>query len=159
MLGLDVALRFTGAAAIQDGRVAWRATIKVEGDSDITGPRFVMLREALEKLFQRQRVRAPAFVAIEQPDLNIRKGRKPGDIMKLYGAFAVCYAECRRLWPAAKVEGVTVARWKGSLQKSLTMRMMASKYGIERFANDHEADALGLADYAWDFLVERDRRG
>lgn len=158
VLGLDVALRFTGVAAIQDGRVVWRATIKVEGDSDKTGPRFALLREALEKMFLRQRVHAPAFVAIEQPDLNLRKGRKPGDIMKLYGAFAVCYAECQRLWPSTKVKGVTPRQWKGNLQKDLTMRMMTAKYGVESFANDHEADALGIADYAWDLLVERDRK-
>ncbi len=63
VLGIDIALRFTGAAAIRDGRLAWRATIKVEGD---TGPKFALLRESLERMFRRQSVRNPAVVAIGQ---------------------------------------------------------------------------------------------
>ena len=155
VIGIDVALTETGVAAIEDGRKVWMSTIKVEGDPNDTGPRYALLRSSLEKLFGRMRISAPDAVAIEQPELAIRKDgkgrpRSTGAILKLYGAFAVCYAECRRLWPKAIIEGVTPQGWKGTLSKELTARMMASKYGVTEFENDHEGDALGLADYAWD---------
>lgn len=152
VVGVDVALRQSGVAAIKDRRLAWRSTIKVEGDKQDTGPRYAILRRSLEALFGRMRLRSPALIVIEQPEHGIRAGHEPESVMKLYGAFAVCYAECCRLYPRATVRGVTPREWKGNLQKDLTARMMASKYDTE-FNNYDEADAVGLADYAWDLAV------
>lgn len=163
VMGIDVALVNTGVAVIEDGVSTWRATIKVVGHTEDTGPRYAALRKSLEKLLTRVR-RTPTIVAVEQPEHALRrhklKGRNvrvsvdPGAIMKLYGAFAVAYAECRRLWPRADVMGVLPARWKGNFGKDITWRMMAAKYKVE-CANEHEADALGLADFAWDTLMLR----
>jgi hypothetical protein len=92
---------------------------------------------------------------IEQPELGIRKDHDAASVLKLYGAFAVTYAECARLWPQAHLMGVLPAQWKGSMKKSLTAGIMRAKYRVE-CRNEHEWDALGLADYAWD--VARARR-
>lgn len=165
VLGIDVGLVDTGLAALADGRPVWKSTIHVEGDAEDTGPRFALLRECLERLLTERIRSAPAMVAIEQPEHGLRvrkwKGKKygtdPSSIMKLYGAFAVVYAEVARLWPKARVEGVTPQTWKGSLQKHLTASILGAKYNIRTFHNDHEADALGLADWAWERLQAETR--
>ena len=157
VLGIDVALANTGLAAIEDGRAVKWLTIKVEGDTEETGPRFVKLRESLELVAGRiLKKKAPAVVVIERPEHGVRQGRDPGNIMKLYGSFAVCYAECARLWPAAQLVGVEPQRWKGNYPKGLMEGMMRAKYGVE-CANSDEWDALGLADYAWDLALARQR--
>lgn len=152
VLGIDVALRRTGVAAIEDGKAKWRATVDVEGDPEETGPRFVELRRAIEKLLGRLSP-APDVVAIEQPEHAIRGNRDAGNIMKLYGAFAVAFAECARLWPRARICGVKPEQWKGHLDKRTTATMMRCKYNVKEFANLDEADALSIADWAWDVAV------
>lgn len=156
VIGIDCGLRHTGLYAIVNGKATWRNTISVEGDKDDTGPRFTVLRIALEKLLAPMKIR-PEIVAIEQPELGIRKGHAPGAILKLYAAFAITYAEVSRIWPHADIHGVEPRAWKGNLKKSLTSQWMASKYGIKRFPNSHEADALGLADWAWDLWILQKR--
>lgn len=152
VIGIDVSLTRTGVAAIREGKAAWFSTISVPKEDFDTGPRYGALREGLQRLFERMVKEPPDVVAIEQPELNVRKGRGVEAILKLYGAFAVAFAECQRLWPTAKVVGVTPRGWKGNLEKGLTARIMAAKYRIDSFENDHEADGLGLADWAWDHL-------
>jgi hypothetical protein len=157
VLGIDVALTNTGLAAIEDGRAVKWLTISVEGDAEETGPRFVKLRESLELVAVRiLKKKAPAIVVIEKPEHGLREGRGAGSIMKLYASFAVCYAECARLWPNAQLVGVEPKRWKGNYPKGLTEGMMRAKYGVE-CANADEWDALGLADYAWDLALARQR--
>jgi hypothetical protein len=158
VLGIDVALKNTGLAAIEDGRAVKWLTIKVEGDAEETGPRFMKLRESLEvvalRLFKKK---TPAVVVIERPEHGVREGRGAGNIMKLYGSFAVCYAECGRLWPEAQLVGVEPLRWKGNYPKELWARMMRAKYPNADCANNDEFDALGLADYGWDLALARQR--
>lgn len=157
VLGIDVALKNTGLAAIEDGRAVKWLTIRVEGDTEETGPRFMKLRESLEvvalRLFKKK---TPAVVVIERPEHGVREGRGAGNIMKLYGSFAVCYAECGRLWPEAQLVGVEPQRWKGNYPKGLMEGMMRAKYRVE-CANSDEWDALGLADYGWDLALARQR--
>lgn len=161
VIGVDAALVNTGVAAIQDGKATWRATVKVQGDPEDTGPRFAELRRGFETLVRRMFGRAeelPAVVMVEQPEHGVREGHDVGAILKLYGAFAVVYAESVRLFPEARVIGVTPEVWKGRMGKDLTARIMACKYGVKRFANLDEADALALADYAWDVAVAEAKR-
>jgi Holliday junction resolvasome RuvABC endonuclease subunit len=157
VLGIDVALVRTGVAAIEDGRATWRGTITTEGEE--LGPRYVKLREALERLTRRMKRQAsPSVVAVEQPELGIRPDHEAASVLKLFGAFSVSYVEAVRLWPKARVVGVEPAQWKGSLQKSLTARMMEAKYGVKCRTLD-ESDALGLADWAWDLALMMTRKG
>ena len=150
VVGIDPGIVAAGVAQIVDGRAGWRATIRVEGDPEETGPRYVKLREGLAALVKRLRdKREPMVVAVEQPELGIRKGHGVEAILKLYGAFAVLFAEASRLWPRARVMGVDARRWKGNYGKDLMARMMRAKYRVE-CGNEHEWDALGLADWAWD---------
>lgn len=145
VLGIDIGLVNTGIAIVNGEKVCrWRGTIKVEGEG--TGPRFAVLREALDEVFDR--VEDPACVAIEEPPLAIWKGHGAESVLKLYGAFAVAYAEAVRHWPDVRIVGVTPDTWKGTLDKESTEGMLRGKYGVE-CANDHEWDALGLADWAW----------
>jgi len=157
VLGIDVALTDTGLAAIEDGRAVKWLTISVEGDAEETGPRFAKLRESLElvavRIFKKK---APGIVVIERPEHGIREGRDPGSILKLYGSFAVCYAECARLWPKARLVGIEPQRWKGNYPKGLMERMMRAKYRVE-CDNHNEWDGLGLADYAWDLALAAQR--
>lgn len=154
--GVDVGLVKTGIAQIKNGRAGFRATITVHGDPEDTGPRYVKLAEAIKTFFERYKEEKPRIVAIEQPEHAIRrKGfqmRSPVAIMKLYGAFAVTYVCIQSMWPESEVIAVMPFQWKGRMSKSMTSRIIAAKYDIERFANDHEADALGLADWAWERL-------
>lgn len=157
VLGIDVSLVNTGVAAIEDGRAVKWFTINVEGDPEDTGPRFAKLREAITLAAVRVlKGKAPSIVVIERPEHGIRAGRDAGSILKLYGSFAVCYAECSRLWPKARLVGVEPQRWKGNYPKGLTEGMMRAKYRVE-CANDHEWDGLGLADYAWDLAMATQR--
>lgn len=168
VIGIDVALKQSGVVLIEDGKYGWSATVKVEGDTEDTGPRYAMLRLALERLFQKKGIGYADVIAIEQPEhalrqrkikgRNVRVSADPGNIMKLYGAFAVAYAECARLFPGAEVMGVLPERWKGNLKKHLTASIFAAKYDIRQFANWDEADALGIADFAWDHLQARLRK-
>jgi Holliday junction resolvasome RuvABC endonuclease subunit len=146
VLGIDISLVNTGIAVIgNDHQCLWRGTINVEGEG--TGPRFAVLREALDEVFNR--VQDPACVAIEEPPLVIFPGRDAGSILKLYGAFAVAYAEVVRHWPETRVCGVTPEQWKGHLDKGTSQSVLRAKYKVD-CANNHEYDALGLADWAWE---------
>jgi Holliday junction resolvasome RuvABC endonuclease subunit len=152
-VGIDTGLVATGIAVIRDGVAKTRCTINVEGDVSDTGPRYVKLREGLETVAVRILRRViPAVVAIEQPELGIRKGHDAGNVMKLYGAFAVTYSECARLWKKAHIMGVPA----DTVTKSLRARIMRAKYRVE-FQDSHQADALWLADYAWDVARARQR--
>lgn len=157
VVGIDVALVNTGIAVIEDAKAVRWLTIKVEGDEEDTGPRFTKLRESLEVVAVRLLKRkAPSVVVIEKPEHGIRQGRDVASILKLYGSFAVCFAECARLWPRAHLVGVEPMRWKGNYPKGLIEGIMRAKYRVE-CANDHEWDALGLADMAWDVALARER--
>lgn len=156
VLGIDVALVDTGVAAIEDGKAVKWFTINVQGDAEDTGPRFAKLRESLTLAAARLLKRAPAVVVIERPEHGVRPGRDVASILKLYGSFAVCYAECARLWPRAHLVGVEPMRWKGNYPKGLMEQMMRAKYGVE-CVNHNEWDALGLADMAWDVALARER--
>jgi hypothetical protein len=151
VIGIDVGLLKTGVAALEDGKVLKVFTISVEGDVRDTGPRYVKLRESLA--FANVRILSyfspPAVIAIEQPDDDegLREGHDLMDVMKLYGAFAVTYAECARLWRQAHLVGVTPKQWKGAYPKELTARRLEVEYG-QACANEHEWDALGIADWA-----------
>lgn len=155
VVGIDPGLLQAGVAQIADGRAGWRATIRVEGDPEETGPRYVKLRQALTTLWRRMRDKCgvnaiePAVVVVEQPELGIRRGHNAEAVLKLYGAFAVLFAEAARLWPRARVVGVDARHWKGNYPKSLTAGMMRAKYGVE-CRSTHEWDALALADLAWE---------
>jgi Holliday junction resolvasome RuvABC endonuclease subunit len=158
VLGIDVALTKTGLAAIEDSRAVRWLTINVEGDAEDTGPRFAKLREAIELVSVRiLKKKSPAVVVIERPEHGLREGRGAGAIMKLYGSFAVAYAECARLWPKAQLVGVEPMRWKGNLSKELWGRMMRAKYPNADCANNDEVDALGLANYGWDLALAKER--
>lgn len=151
VLGIDVALLNTGVAEIRDGRCTWRSTIKVEGEG--TGPRFSVLRRGFERLATRVlKNDPPSIVAVEEPELGIRKGHTAEAILKLYGAFAVIYAECCRLWPKAQVMGMK----PDSLQKSTRAGIMRAIYKIE-CRDSHQADALMLAHFAWEIAVAQRR--
>lgn len=161
VVGIDAALVDTGVAVIRDSKVVLCSTIHVEGDKDSTGPRYALLRRCLERLF-RERVKVvPDAIAIEQPEHTLRKfhgvSRNPGAILKLYGSFAVCFAECARLFPKTKVWGVMPLSWKGSLGKEVSARIVMARYGVCEFNNDHEADAVGVADWACDRLRDEAR--
>jgi len=158
VVGIDVALVNTGVAAIEDGRATKWCTINVEGSPDDTGPRFVKLRESLSLVAVRILKKAPDLVVIERPEHGIRDDRDAGNIMKLYGSFAVAYAETVRLWPRAEIMGVEPMSWKGTLGKGMTARLMQLRYKID-CANDHEWDAVGLADYGWELAAARARAG
>lgn len=152
VIGVDAALVNTGVAQIRDGRAGWRSTITVEGE--LIGERYAVLRRAFERLATRavKKNDPPAVVVVEQPELGIRPGRDVAAILKLYGAFAVLYTECVRLWPRAHVMGVL----PDSVEKKLRASIMRAKYRVD-FKNSHEADALYLADYAWDVAVAKAR--
>lgn len=159
-VGIDASLVDTGVAVIRDGKVILKSTIHVEGDKDATGPRYALLRRSLETLFTKRLRVAPDIVAVEQPEHTLRKfhgvSRNPGAIFKLYGAFAVCYAECQRLWPKTKCIGVLPISWKGTTSKELTASIIRARYGVV-CATEHETDALGLADFAWERLEDERR--
>jgi hypothetical protein len=155
VVGLDVGLVHAAiAVVVGDNHCLWRASIKVEGDG--TGPRYSVLREALEKSFAHVH-ETPRVIAIEEPELFIYKGRDAASILKLYGAFAVSFAEAERVWPDAKVIGVTPAQWKGTAKKKGTQGVLRSQYEIE-CGNEHEWDALGLADWAWNMAVDLEKK-
>ena len=152
VLGIDAGLVRTGIAALEGGRVIRVCTILVEGDTKNTGPRYSFLRRALEQVARNVIRFAPALVAIDQPDEDegvdgIREGHEKMDVAKLYGAYAVLFAEAERLWPKAKVVGVTPSQWKGPYPKELTARIVEGKYGPVA-KNGHEADAIAIADWA-----------
>lgn len=156
-MGIDTGLRNTGLAVLGGQRqYLWAGTIEVEGDSERTGPRYGVLRRALQEAFggdgrlPRAADHTPDLVAIEQPELEIWKGREAASVMKLYAAFAVTFAECERLWPRAYVVGVTPAQWKGTTSKAITESFMRSRYPGAKATTSHEWDALGLADWGWD---------
>ncbi len=164
VIGIDVGLVKTGVAAVRDGRVEKVFTITVDGDVKDTGPRYAKLRESLS--FAKVRLLGtlppPAVVAIEQPDEDegqdgVREGHEKMDVMKLYGDFAVLYAESCRLWREARVIGVTPWQWKGPYPKGLTQRILAARYPEALCANEHEWDGLGLA--SWAFQVAQSLAG
>jgi hypothetical protein len=158
VLGIDVALLNTGVAEIRDGKATWRSTITVEGEPTVTGPRFAVLRRAFEKLVSRTlRNDPPAVVAVEEPELGIRKGHGVEAVLKLYGAFAVIFAEATRLWPRSRVIGVMPKQWKGHLSKDMTASIMRAKYKVE-CDTSHAWDALGIADYAWECYCKHHKR-
>lgn len=161
VVGIDAALVDTGVAVIRDSKIVLCSTIHVEGDKDSTGPRYALLRRCLETLFEKRIRVVPDAIAIEQPEHTLRKrggaGTNPGNILKLYGAFAVCYAECARLFPKTKVWGVMPLSWKGSLGKEVSARIMTARYGMRYFKNSHEADAVGVASWACDRLQDEAR--
>jgi len=147
VLGIDAALTQTGVAVIEDGKAKWWATLSVEGEPDEPGPRYVKLREGIAHVHLRfLRDKRVDVIVIEKPEDGIREGHEAGHILKLFGAFAVVYAECARLWKHAHLIAVEPAKWKGPYGKNLTAGMMRAKYGVE-CANDNEWDALGLCDY------------
>ena len=153
VLGIDTGLVKTALAVIEEGVARTRLTISVEGDNEDTGPRYAKLRESLEMAARRVlKGIAPAVVAVEQPELGIRKGHDAASVLKLYGAFAVTYAECARLWPGAHIMGVRA----DTVKKSLRAGIMRAKYRVECH-NSHEWDALWLSDYAWDIARARER--
>ena len=153
VIGVDVGLLHTALAVIEEGAVGRRCTINVEGDTEDVGPRFVKLREGLETVSKRVlKGIAPAVISIEQPELGIRKGHDAGSVLKLYGAFAVCYAECARLWPKAHVMGVLA----DTVRKPLRAGIMRAKYRVE-CPNSHVWDAIWQADLAWDIARARAR--
>lgn len=146
VIGVDTGLTHTALAALEDGKATWRGTISVEGDE--TGPRYAVLRAALEKFVRRVNAR-PDFVGIEEPELGVREGHEVANVLKLFGAFSVTYAELSRLWPRATIRGILANRWKGTVAKSTTAGMMRAKYKIE-CRNSHEFDALAIADFCVD---------
>jgi len=153
VLGIDVGLVRTGVAALRDGEVLKTFTIAVEGDTKDTGPRYVKLRESLSLAKTRllAQYAPPVLVAVEIPDEDegedgLREGHEKMDVAKLYGAYAVLYAEAARLWPKARVLSVTPRQWKGNLPKAITARMTEVRYGVGP-ANSHEADAVMIADW------------
>lgn len=146
VIGVDTGLTHTALAALDGGKATWRGTIAVEGDE--TGPRYAVLRQALERFVRRVNAR-PDFVGIEEPELGVREGHEIEHVLKLYGSFAVTFAELARLWPRATIRGILANRWKGTVAKKTTAGMMRAKYKIE-CRNAHEWDALGIADYSWD---------
>jgi hypothetical protein len=155
VVGLDVGLVHTAiAVVVGEKNCLWRATINVEGDR--TGPRYSVLREALEKSFAHVH-ETPRVVSIEEPELEIYPGRQAGSILKLYGAFAVAFAEAERVWPEANVMGVRPAQWKGTAKKQGTQGWLRARYEIE-CGNEHEWDALGLADWAWNMAVDLEKK-
>jgi RNase H-fold protein (predicted Holliday junction resolvase) len=154
VLGIDAGLVRTGIAALEDGKIIRACTIVVEGDTKYTGPRYSFLRRALEQVaLNVLKRKQPAVVAIDQPDEDegedgIREGHEKMDVAKLYGAYAVLFAEAERLWPKTRVVGATPSQWKGPYPKGLTVGRMAFKYGGRAAANQHEWDAVALADWA-----------
>lgn len=149
VIGVDPALTHTALAALEDGKATWRGTIYIEGVE--IGPRYAILRSGLEKFVRRVKAR-PDFVGIEEPELSVRDGHEVEHVLKLYGAFAVTFAELTRLWPHAEIRGILANRWKGTVAKKTTAGMMRAKYKIE-CKNSHEWDALGIADYSWDLAL------
>jgi hypothetical protein len=155
VLGIDPGLLKTGVAALVDGWVKKVFTISVEGDPKDTGPRFACLRRSLAVAAHRliMEIGQPVVIAVEIPDEDegvdgIREGHEKMDVAKVYGAYAVLYAEASRLWPKTRLLSVTPRQWKGAYQKGLTERILGAKYPEARCANSHEWDALGLADWS-----------
>jgi hypothetical protein len=153
VIGLDPGILRTGVVAINDGAVLKVCTIAVEGDPKDTGPRYAYLRRSLALVRGRLIPDIiPQIVAVEIPDEDegedgLREGREKMDVAKLYGAYAVLYAESTRLWPTARVVSVTPSQWKGPYPKELTARRMEARYG-RKCSNQHEWDACGIADWA-----------
>lgn len=161
VIGVDVGLVDTGVAVIANAQAVQAFTIGVEGDTQDTGPRYVYLRRALAIAAGRiiAPLGQPELIALEIPDEDegvdgYREGHEKMHVAKLYGAYAVLYAEAARLWPKAHLVSVTPRQWKGSLGKKVTVRMMTAKYAITP-KNSHEADALGIADWARDVAIAR----
>lgn len=159
-IGIDVGLVKTGVAALVDGHVAKVFTISVEGDPKDTGPRYAYLRRALAVAAGRiiAGIGQPAVIALEIPDEDegvdgIRDGHEKMDVAKVYGAYAVLYAEASRLWPKAHLVSVTPAQWKGPYPKALTVGILTAKYPKAPCQNGHEWDALGIADWAFDVAL------
>lgn len=157
VLGIDVGLLRTGVAALVDGRIEKVFTIAVEGDPKDTGPRYAYLRQSLSIAAGRiiAVIGQPTLIALEIPDEDegedgLREGHEKMDVAKVYGAYAVLYAESSRLWPKAHLVSVTPAQWKGPYPKSLTVGRMRAKYPEAKAANQHEWDGVGIADWGWD---------
>lgn len=155
ILGIDSGLVRTGISAMVDGRVVKVFTIAVEGDTKDTGPRYAYLRRSLAVAAGRiiAPIGQPALVAVELPDEDegvdgLRPGHEKMDVAKLYGAYAVLFAESTRIWPAARVISVTPHQWKGPTTKELSERIVRAKHPEARCANSHEWDACGIASWA-----------
>jgi hypothetical protein len=162
VIGLDPGLVRTGVAALRDGRVEKVFTIAVEGDPKDTGPRFSFLRRAFELASRRLigPLGTPDLVALEIPDEDegvdgVRPGHEKMDVAKLYGAYAVLYAEANRIWPSAQLVSVTPRQWKGPVPKGISERVVRAKYPAARCANSHEWDGVGISDWAWPIAAAR----
>lgn len=162
VIGIDVGLVKTGVAALVDGHVAKVFTIAVEGDPKDTGPRYAYLRRSLAIAAGRilAVIGQPAVIALEIPDEDegidgIRDDHEKMSVAKVYGAYAVLYAEASRLWPKAHLVSVTPAQWKGPYPKELTERIISAKYKGAPCQNGHEWDALGIADWGHQVALAR----
>jgi Holliday junction resolvasome RuvABC endonuclease subunit len=113
--------------------------------------RYALMREKLDTAL-RQLPEAPLMVAIEEPDRGTNtKPFKVKNISFLNGCYAICVAEVARQFPRTILHDIRYESWTGGLQKSDVYSRLIAKYDVQvPFQNDDVADALGLADYAFE---------
>lgn len=152
-LGIDTGLN-TAIAAMDGDRptsrggraavVALRTVPHPKGDLPV---QYAALRRGIQVAVGGLR---PDVIAVEQPEDAVRKGRTARAVLVLFGAFAVACAELGRIFPRIPIIGVTPGQWKGGMTKMETQRILQLRHPDAKPANEHEWDALGVADWLAD---------
>lgn len=120
--------------------------------------RYIDIRDHLE----RQLLGVPEYpsvVAVEVPAKPYHAPYRPGhhrDIKILHGCYAVIVAEVGRVFRNTFLLPVQYDVWTGGLDKKEIQGRLARKYEISSFVNDDCADALGIADYAFEIARRRE---
>lgn len=112
--------------------------------------RFIEMRNRLEK-FLSGIPEPPTMVAIEEPDRGTStKPVNPRVETDLRAVYAVCVAEVGRQFTQTNLIPVRYESWTGGLQKADVYLRLSKKYDKPKFNRDDEADALGIADFAFE---------
>jgi Holliday junction resolvasome RuvABC endonuclease subunit len=94
----------------------------------------------------------PIMVAIEEPSREGQHRAKADDrrmLMQFFGCYAVAVAEVSRLFRNTVIIPIKYMSWTGGLGKEIVYKQLLEKYHRHRWSCDDEADAIGLADFAW----------
>lgn len=150
VLGIDPGAVFTGFAWIREMK---DRTVQRMSTTIVVRQRYPFRYPALERqlldLFAKL-PEEPCAIAIEEPDSDVWKDNDVRPIFHLHGAFAVIVcAVCRRFHDSI-LHHLRPGSWKGAMPKEHTARTLREKYGWTDVHAGDEADALGLADFAFE---------
>jgi len=150
VLGIDPGAVFTGFAWIREMK---DLTVQRMSTTIVVRERYPFRYPALERqlldLFTKL-PEEPCAIVIEEPDAAVWKDNDVRPIFHLHGAYAVVVcAVCRRFHDSI-LHRLRPGSWNGHMPKDHTAKTLREKYGWADVHTGDEADALGLADFAFE---------